>query len=141
MFELVRGQVALGDDEPDAEVLAEMALTPMRPKMWALRKAMVGHFKTTGPRCSLHLDRVDQLSATPERLDAEVDRLMAPFAEAATRLLSIPRVAERSAEVIVAEIGLDMSRFASVAGRDRSKTTTVNVDSELPRRHWPPVTR
>ena len=36
---------------------------------------------------------------------------MAPFAEAATRLLTIPGVGKRTAEVIVAEIGVDMSRF------------------------------
>jgi len=40
---------------------------------------------------------------------------MAPFAEAATRLLSIPGVAKRSAEVIVAEIGTDMTRFPTAA--------------------------
>jgi transposase len=36
---------------------------------------------------------------------------MAPFAEAATRLMPIPGVGKRVAEVIVAEIGIDMSRF------------------------------
>ena len=36
---------------------------------------------------------------------------MAPFDEAATRLLSIPGVGKRTAETIVAEIGVDMSRF------------------------------
>lgn len=36
---------------------------------------------------------------------------MGPFAEAATRLLSIPGVGKRVAEIIVAEIGVDMSRF------------------------------
>ena len=36
---------------------------------------------------------------------------MAPFAEAATHLLTIPGVGKRVAEVIVAEIGVDMDRF------------------------------
>jgi transposase len=59
----------------------------------------------------MHLDHVDQLTAMEERLDGEVHRLMAPFAEAATRLLSIPGVAKRTAEVVIAEIGVDMGRF------------------------------
>lgn len=36
---------------------------------------------------------------------------MAPFDEPATRLLSIPGVGKRTVETIVAEIGVDMSRF------------------------------
>lgn len=61
----------------------------------------------------MHLDHVDQLGQMIERLDEEVERLMAPFAEAAARLLSVPGIAQRSAEVIVAEIGVDMARFPS----------------------------
>ena len=48
-------------------------------------------------------------------LDTTVDELMAPFDEAATRLLSIPGVGKRTAETIVAEIGVDMTRFPSPA--------------------------
>jgi len=59
----------------------------------------------------MHLDHIDELIAMEARLDGEVDRLMGPFGEAATRLLSIPGVGKRVAEVIVAEIGTDMSRF------------------------------
>ena len=89
-----------------------MALTRMRPKIPELRQALVGHFDDHhGLLLRMHLDHVDHLSALVDRLDEEVDRLMAPFAEAATRLLSIPGVAKRSAEVIVAEIGVDMARF------------------------------
>lgn len=107
---------ALIAGERDPEVLAQMALTRMRPKIPELRKAMVGRFEDHHALLlRMHLDHVDQLSAIIERLDGEVDRLMAPFAEAATRLLSIPGVAKRSAEVIVAEIGVDMSRFPTAA--------------------------
>lgn len=103
---------ALIAGERDPEVLAEMALTRMRPKVGDLRQALVGRF---GDHHALllrvHLDHVDQLRAIETRLDGEIDGLMAPFAEAATRLLSIPGVGKRVAEVIVAEIGVDMSRF------------------------------
>jgi transposase len=103
---------ALIAGERDPELLAEMALTRMRPKIGDLRQALVGRF---GDHHALllrmHLDHVDQLRAIETRLDGEIDGLMAPFAEAATRLLSIPGVGKRVAEVIVAEIGVDMARF------------------------------
>lgn len=103
---------ALIAGERDPEVLAEMALTRMRPKIGDLREALVGRF---GDHHALllrmHLDHVDQLRAIETRLDGEIDGLMAPFAEAATRLLSIPGVGKRVAEITVAEIGVDMARF------------------------------
>ena len=103
---------ALIAGERDAEVLAEMALTRMRPKIGELRQALVGRFNEHhAVLLRMHLDHVDQLTEMEQRLDAEVDQLMAPFADAATRLLSIPGVGKRVAEIIVAEIGVDMSRF------------------------------
>ena len=103
---------ALIAGERDPEVLAQMALTRMRPKIGDLREALVGRFGDHhAVLLRMHLDHVDHLTAMEARLDGEVDGLMAPFAEAATRLLSIPGVGKRVAEVIVAEIGVDMSRF------------------------------
>lgn len=103
---------ALIAGERDPRRLAEMALTRMRPKIPELRRAMAGRFDDHhAVLLRMHLDHVDQLTAMEERLDGEVDRLMAPFAEAATRLLTIPGVAKRTAEVVIAEIGVDMSRF------------------------------
>lgn len=103
---------ALIAGERDPEVLAEMAMTRMRPKIGELREALVGRF---GDHHALllrmHLDHIDELTAMEARLDGEVDTLMGPFADAATRLLTIPGVGKRVAEVIVAEIGVDMTRF------------------------------
>lgn len=99
-----------GERNPD--VLAEMALTRMRPKIGVLREALVGRFDDHHALLlRMHLDHIDELVTMEARLDAEVDKLMGPFAEAATRLLSIPGVGKRVAEIIVAEIGIDMSRF------------------------------
>jgi transposase len=107
---------ALVAGERDPEVLADMALTRMRPKLSDLREALVGRFDEHHALLArMHLDHMDHLSATEARLEQEVDRLMAPFAEAATRLLSIPGVGKRVAEVVVAEIGVDMSRFPTSA--------------------------
>jgi transposase len=102
---------ALIAGERDPEVLAQMARTRMRPKIPDLRKALLGRFDDHHALLArMHLDHIDSLAQMITRLDEEVDRHMAPFAEQATRLLSIPGVAKRSAEVVVSEIGVDMSR-------------------------------
>jgi transposase len=59
----------------------------------------------------MHLDHIDHLSAAVARIDAEVDRVMIPFAEQPRRPQTIPGVGRRTAEVIIAEIGVDMTRF------------------------------
>jgi transposase len=107
---------ALIAGERDPDVLAEMALTRMRPNIPELRKALVGRFQDHHALLArMHLDHMDELAAMVERLDGEVDKLMSPFDEPATRLLTIPGVGKRTAEVVVAEIGVDMSRFPTAA--------------------------
>jgi transposase len=107
---------ALIAGERAPEVLADMALTRMRPKLGELREALVGHFDDHhGLLARMHLDHMDHLSGIERRLDEEVDRLMAPFEEEATCLLTIPGVGKRVAEVVVAEIGVDMGRFPTAA--------------------------
>jgi transposase len=107
---------ALIGGERDPEAMAQMALTRMRPKIPELRQALVGRFNDHHAlMLRMHLDHVDQLRSMVERLDEEVDRLMAPFDEPATHLLTVPGIGKRVAEVIVAEIGVDMTRFPSAA--------------------------
>src|SRR5207244_3633506 len=87
-------------------------LTSSRLKSAELQHALVCLFEDHHALMArMHLDHIDQLSAIVDRLDAEVDRLMAPFAEPATRVMSVPGIAKRSAEVIVSEIGVDTGRF------------------------------
>jgi transposase len=59
----------------------------------------------------LHLDPWDALDGAMGRLDKEVDRNVEPFRVAIEMLKTIPGVSRLSAEVIVSEIGIDMSRF------------------------------
>jgi len=107
---------ALIAGERDPMVLADMALTRMRPKIPELQKALVGRFDDHhAVLARMHLDHIDDLARMIGRLDAEVDRLMAPLDEPATRLLTIPGVGKRTAEAVVAEIGVDMSRFPTAA--------------------------
>ena len=107
---------ALIAGERDPAVLAGMALTRMRPKIGELEKALVGRFDDHHALLAqMHLDHIDELTKMVDRLDDQVDRLMAPFDEPATRLLTIPGVGKRTVETVVAEIGVDMSRFPSAA--------------------------
>ena len=132
---------ALIAGERDPEVLAEMALTRMRPKIGTLREALVGRFDDHHAfLLRMHLDHVDELSSIEARLDDQVDGLMAPFAEAATRLLTIPGVGKRVAEVIVAEIGVDMSRFPTdkhLAVLGRALPRASRIRREAPIREGP----
>jgi len=105
---------ALIAGERDTELMADMALTRMRPKIGELRLALEGHFSPHHAlMLDMHLTHIDHLTVTIERLDAEVDRELRPFGEQMLRLRTIPGINRRVAEVVIAEIGVDMSRFPS----------------------------
>jgi len=107
---------ALIAGQRDPEVMAEMALTRMRPKIAELRLALEGRFDDHHAlMLSLHLGHIDQLTATIERLDAEVVREIDPFVEQVARLCTVPGIGQRIAEVVIAEIGVDMTRFPTAA--------------------------
>jgi transposase len=59
----------------------------------------------------LHLDQIDAFDAAIARIDEEVSANVEPFRTAIEMLSTIPGISTLSAEVIVAEIGIDMSRF------------------------------
>lgn len=103
---------ALAGGERDVTVLADMALTRMRPKIGELRLALEGGFTDHhAGMLSMHLDHIDHLSAAIDRLDTHIEGVIAPFAEQVTRLSTIPGIATRTAQVVIAEIGVDMTRF------------------------------
>ena len=107
---------ALIGGERDAERLAGLALGRMRVKNAALIEALTGRFDDHhGLLCRLMLDQVDNLDTAISSLDAEIDAAIAPFRRLQQRLITIPGVAKRAAEVIIAETGADMSRFPTPA--------------------------
>jgi transposase len=103
---------ALVAGNTDVDEMADMALTRMRPKIAELRLALAADV-TDHHRLmlSLHLDHIDQLTATIARLDQEVRREINPFADQVQLLATIPGIAQRTAEIIIAEIGVEMTRF------------------------------
>ena len=100
----------------DPDTLADLARGALRKKLPALRQALAGRFR--GHHAFLlsqilaHVDYVEEaITAVSEQIGA----LLEPFREAVDRLITIPGVKQRTAEVVVAEIGVDMSVFPSAA--------------------------
>ena len=78
---------ALIAGERDVEVMAEMALTRMRPKIPELQLALEGRFDDHNAlMLSMHFAHIDHLSGGIDRLDLEVERELAPFVDQARRL-------------------------------------------------------
>jgi len=107
---------ALIDGHRDPQVLAELARGPMRSKTGRLREALTGRF--TDHHAFLlkqMLSRVDAITADIATVQDRIDSQIAPFAQAVIRLDEIPGIGVTAAQAIIAEIGLDMSRFPTPA--------------------------
>ncbi len=98
----------------DPEALAELARGRMRSKLPELREALQGRV-LEHHRFQLRelLGQVDELDERIARLSARIALALAPHTAALERLRTIPGVDARAAEVILAEIGVDMGRFAT----------------------------
>jgi transposase len=110
-LDMLQGLIA-GTHDP--EVLAELARGRLRKKIPALRKALAGWFSPTHRLLVGELlAHIEYLDESIERLSDDVAKIIAPFAQAIDLLDTIPGVNRRTAEVLLAEIGADMSRFPS----------------------------
>lgn len=96
----------------DPEVLADLAKGRLRAKLPVLREALEGRFDRLHAvwvgAILAHLDFLDEQIAS---LTETIGEQIAPFEKAVELLCTIPGVQRRTAEVIVAEIGIDMSIF------------------------------
>jgi transposase len=107
---------ALVEGERDPEVLAAYARGRMRPKIPLLVQALTGSFGAHHAfLCRTMLSRIDGLDATIGAVTAQIEAEIAPFQEIADRLDTIPGVNQRTAQVILAEIGTDMAQFPTSA--------------------------
>jgi transposase len=101
-----------GSHDPTA--LADLARGALRKKIPALRQALQGRF---GAHHALLvgaiLAKLEFLDGVISELSAEIERVIAPFAPAVDLLRTIPGVDHRTAEALVAEIGVDMERFGA----------------------------
>jgi transposase len=107
---------ALIAGERDGQVLAGLALGRLRKKIPALTEALVGHFDDHhGFLAAMICHHIDTINDMVTALDARIDTEIEPYRPAVEMLDSIPGVDTRTAEVILAEIGTDMSRFTTAA--------------------------
>ena len=103
---------ALLAGERDPKRLAQLARARMRAKLSLLAEAFTGFFTDHhGFLLARMLDRIDALSADIAALDARIEALLGPCAQAVDRLDEIPGVGQTAAQVLVAELGVDMARF------------------------------
>ncbi len=107
---------ALIAGERDPKALAQLARSRMRAKIGLLEEAFVGHF-TNHHRFLLTtmLSRIDQTGADIAAVETKIEELVAPFARAVEKIDEVPGIGLTAAHVILAEIGLDMSRFPTAA--------------------------
>jgi transposase len=103
---------ALIAGERDPKRLARLARARLRAKLQALEEAFHGRFSDHHAfLLQTMLDRIDQTSADIAAVEATIEAAIAPFAGAVDRLDEICGVGRSAAQVIIAEIGVDMGRF------------------------------
>jgi len=103
---------AIIDGESDPERLAELAQGTARRKHGELVEALRGRITPHHRRMlKLHLELVAAIERALDELDGAVGKALAPIRERARLLTTIPGISDRVAQVVVAEIGVDMTRF------------------------------
>jgi transposase len=126
----------------DAAAMADLARGKLRQKREALKQALqgrlAGHHRLL---IALHLEQVDLLDEQIERLSAEIAARLRPHEAVLVRLETIPGVGRRTAEILVAEVGVEVSRFptaghlASWAGMCPGQHESAGKRKGGPRRH------
>jgi transposase len=105
---------ALCHGTTDPEVLADLAKGKLRKKIPLLRQALEGRFEPLHALLvSSILAHLDFLDEQIERLSEAIEAQLRPFAPAVRLLRSVDGIETRTAENILAEIGVDMSVFPS----------------------------
>lgn len=105
---------ALIAGERDPAKLARLADPRLKASPAQLSEALRGRV-TKNHRFlhCLHLRQIDALDAAIAAIDRQVEADITSFRTAVKRLTSIPGVKALAAQVVLSEIGFDMSRFPS----------------------------
>ena len=107
---------ALAAGQQDPEVLAQMAKGRLRGKLAELQEALSGVMGSHQRfLLGVQLRHLEALEEEIDKFDAEVARRVEPHDEVLQAVDTIPGIGRRTAEVIVAEMGTDMERFATPA--------------------------
>jgi transposase len=103
---------ALIAGQRDTDALANLARGRLRTKRDQLAEALRGY--CTSHHCFLlteYLCQMDDLDEAVDRVSAAIDQHLVADQEAVALLDTIPGVSQRTAEILLAEIGTDMTRF------------------------------
>lgn len=123
---------ALIAGQRDPQSLASLAHGALRSKRAALTEALTGRFDAHhGELARILLDQIDGLDTEIAKLTNRIGQLLDeidpprppqspdaghdPASQARARLAEIPGINTESAQLIIAEIGLDMTRFPTAA--------------------------
>lgn len=107
---------ALVAGQTDPKTLADMACGRLLTKREDLQRALTGRLREVHRLIlSQLLVQIDSLEASIARFSQAIEQACAPQVEAVAHLDTIPGVSQTVAEVILSEIGTDMSRFPTPA--------------------------
>ncbi len=105
---------AILEGQSDPKTLAELAQGKLRKKRAELERALTGRVSDHHRLLlSVHLEHIDFLDESINRLSQEVAERLRPFEEELARLDTIPGVGRQTAEVFAAEVGLEMGPWPS----------------------------
>lgn len=100
--------------ETDPERLVDLVSHRLKASHEELAEALRGRVRDHHRfLLRLHLGQVDTLNAAVRDVEARLGETLRPFHERARLLTTMPGISETAAHVIIAEIGVDMSRFPS----------------------------
>ncbi|WP_232632055.1 IS110 family transposase, partial [Methylobacterium sp. Leaf118] len=103
---------ALAAGERDPAALSGLVGPRVKAGRDSIRAALTGRLGEPHRfLLGLHLRQYDALAGAVAEIDAQVERDLGPFRDAAGLLATIPGVSDLTAQVILSEIGPDMSRF------------------------------
>lgn len=102
--------------EVNQENIGDLIHSSMQSKKEELLQAMDGVFSTVQKHLvKAILDHIDDMTKRIKNLDNIIDDQMKEYEDAIKKIDEMSGIGKRSAEVIVSEIGIDMSRFPSAA--------------------------
>ena len=105
---------ALVAGESDPVLLADLARGRLRAKRDQLAQAVVGRFAPHHAfMITEQLSHLDYLDEAMERISTEIEQRLQDEWEAVELLDSVPGISQRAAEIVVAELGVDLQRFPS----------------------------
>jgi transposase len=103
---------ALIAGERDPARLADLARGRLRAKTASLEQAFVARFSTHHAfLLTRMLARIDTINIDINALDEQITAHLAPFADTVARVATVPGLGPTNTAAILAEIGVDMTRF------------------------------